>query len=218
MPVRAIYILIVVISGTLIISCGNDVRAPEIILNGNLNDSIELNTNYSEPGFTAKDKKDGDITDKVIVNGMVNPNKTGNYLIKYEVIDKAGNIGKAERSVYVYNKAYYLEGLYSINEIVKGANPGQFNYTVNAKSSETKNLQLELNNFGAYGIYVNVKADVSANSIIIPLQSPSGMPAGSEGNITGSGEIENNKIKKVDFICTYYSGGSDTVSCIYSKQ
>jgi hypothetical protein len=215
---RFIHLVISLLGGILIVSCGNDVRAPEIELNGKTNDTIELNSNYSEPGYTAKDKKDGDITHKVMVSGAVNPNKTGDYFIKYEVIDKAGNSAKAERTVNVFNKAFFLEGIYTVNEIVKGANPGQFNYSVHAKSSETKNMQLELNNFGAYGIYVNVRADISGNIITIPLQSPNGMPSGSEGSITGSGEIVNNKISKIDFICSYFSGGVDTVSCIYTKQ
>jgi hypothetical protein len=200
------------------ISCGNDVRPPEIILNGNLNDSIELNSNYSEPGYSAKDKKDGDISHKVIVSGVVNTNKTGVYTVNYEVIDKSGNIAKAQRIVHVFNKIKFLEGSYTVSEIVKGANPGQFNYQVNAKSSETKNLQLELNNFGGYGIYVNVKADISGNAITIAPQNPSGMPSGSEGTISGNGEIANNTIVKVDFICSYINGGIDTVTCNYSRQ
>lgn len=218
MQIRFILIVIFLLGAIIIVSCGNDVRAPEIELNGKTNDTIELNSNYSEPGYTAKDKKDGDITNKVMISGVVNPNKTGNYYIKYEVIDKAGNSAKAERTVNVYNKAFFLEGIYSVNEIVKGANPGQFIYSVNVKSSETKNMQLELNNFGAYGIYVNVKADINGNTVTIPLQSPVGMPSGSEGSIRGSGEIVNNKISKIDFICSYFSGGVDTVSCIYTKQ
>ena len=218
MRVSILHILVISLIGFMIISCGNDVRPPEIILNGNINDTIELNTNYTEPGYTAKDKKDGDITQKVVVNGLVNPNKTGDYQVKYEVIDKSGNIAKAERLINVFNKIKYLEGRYSVNELVKGANPGQFNYTLNAKASETKNMQLELNNFGAYGIYVNVKADVNGNTINISVQNPSGMPTGSEGSISGDGEIENNSIIKINFICNYFSGGSDTVNCIYTKQ
>lgn len=218
MRVSILDILFISLIGFIIVSCGNDVRPPEIILNGNIYDTIELNTNYTEPGFKAIDKKDGDITQKVVVKGLVNPNKTGNYHVKYEVIDKSGNIAKAERFVNVFNKIIFLEGKYLVNEVVKGANPGQFNYTLTAKASETKNMQLELNNFGAYGIYVNVKADVNGNSIIIPIQNPSGMPAGSEGSISGYGEIENNRITKINFICNYFSGGSDTVNCKYTKQ
>lgn len=218
MQTRAIHILLFLLSGIFIISCGNDVRAPEIILSGKTKDTIELNTSYSEPGYTARDKKDGDITAKVMVSGSVNPNKTGDYSIKYEVIDKAGNLDKAERNVHVFNKSNYLAGTYLVNEVVKGANPGQYTYIINAKGSETKNMQLELNNFGSYGIYVNVKVDISGNNITIPLQYPTGMPSGSEGGISGNGEIENNRITKIEFICNYASGGNDTVTSIYTRQ
>jgi hypothetical protein len=211
-------LLLFLVISQLYISCGNDVRPPEIILHGKIADTIELNTNYTEPGFTAKDKKDGDLTSKVIVTGTVNTNKIGDYQLKYEVIDKSGNQAIAERNIHVFNKANYLEGVYAVNETVIGANPGQFNYQVNAKSSETKNLQLELNNFGGYGIYVNVKADISGNAINIAPQTPSGMPIGSEGTISGNGEIENNKITKINFICNYTNGDTDTVTCIYNKQ
>jgi hypothetical protein len=202
----------------LYISCGNDVRPPEIILYGKILDTIELNSIYTEPGFIAKDKKDGDLTSKVIVSGTINTNKIGDYQLKYEVFDKSGNQAKAYRNIHVFNKANYLEGVYTVNETVIGANPGQFNYQVTAKSSETKNLQLDLNNFGGYGIYVNVKADIIGNTIIIPVQTPSGMPLGSEGTISGNGEIENNKITKINFICNYSNGGTDTATCIYNKQ
>lgn len=209
---------IIIIISTLLSACGNDVRPPEIILSGKTKDTIELNSPYSEPGYIAKDKKDGDITHKVIVTGYVNPNKIGNYTVKYEVMDKAGNTAKAQRNINVFNKVNNLEGNYNVSEIVKGANPGKFNYSVNVKSSEIKNYELEINNFGSYGIHVNVKANVNGNTLSIPLQSPNGMPTGSEGAIEGTGEIENNVITKINFICFYLSGGSDTVNCIYTKQ
>lgn len=59
-------------------------------------DLITLNKNeeYIEPGFIAKDYKDVDITDKVLVIGEVDINAQGRYVLSYIVQDKYGNISK----------------------------------------------------------------------------------------------------------------------------
>lgn len=52
-------------------------------------------------GVTAEDNVDGDLTSEVKVNGEVNVNKPGTYIIEYEVEDSAGNFKSQLRQITV---------------------------------------------------------------------------------------------------------------------
>ncbi|WP_217593930.1 DUF5011 domain-containing protein [Cohnella sp. GbtcB17] len=56
---------------------------------------------FDEPGFTAVDNRDGDLTAKVSVSSQVDVYKGGYYEIVYTVADSAGNISRAVRGVSV---------------------------------------------------------------------------------------------------------------------
>lgn len=58
---------------------------------------------YKEPGFTASDNIDGDITKKVKATNNIDKNKEGTYEVTYTVSDKAGNKIDAKRKV-IYSK------------------------------------------------------------------------------------------------------------------
>lgn len=81
-----------------------DEEKPIITLNGNAKMSIVLNSYYTDPGASATDNCDGDITSKIEIIGKVNPNKTGEYKITYKVKDTMGNEDSKTRVVYVYAK------------------------------------------------------------------------------------------------------------------
>jgi hypothetical protein len=70
-----------------------DVTKPIITLVGNNPDSVEIDlTNaYVDPGYTANDNIDGNITPNVVVTGSVNRAVTGTYTLTYNVMDAAGN-------------------------------------------------------------------------------------------------------------------------------
>ena len=53
--------------------------------------SIPFGTTYAEPGYTAADDYDGDITANVIITGTVDASTTGTYTIRYDVADSSGN-------------------------------------------------------------------------------------------------------------------------------
>ncbi len=55
-------------------------------------ESITLNygDKYVEPGYTATDSKDGNITSKVKVTGSVNTNESGMYVLNYSVTNSTG--------------------------------------------------------------------------------------------------------------------------------
>lgn len=75
---------------------------PEIKINGR--DKIVLATGrtYDDPGATATDNYDGDITKKIKVDtSQVNTNAVGVYKVTYTVADSSGNEATAERVVDV---------------------------------------------------------------------------------------------------------------------
>lgn len=66
--------------------------------------NIYIGNTYEEPGYNAIDNCDGDITDKVIVEGSVNTSKVGTYEIKYSVTDSSGNKTEKIRKVNVLDR------------------------------------------------------------------------------------------------------------------
>lgn len=80
---------------------------PEIKLKGSEKLSIYVGTEYKEPGYEANDECDGDLTDKVRVEGSVDKSKTGTYEIKYTVYNSNEAKVDKTRIVNVINKPVY---------------------------------------------------------------------------------------------------------------
>lgn len=70
---------------------GPDTAAPQITLIGSNPLYLEVRTAYTEPGATAQDDRDGDISSRITVTGSVNNNAIGTYTLRYNVSDNAGN-------------------------------------------------------------------------------------------------------------------------------
>jgi len=68
-----------------------DLIPPVITLNGNSVVNHTLGNAYSDAGATASDNIDGTLTSSIVVTGSVNVNVAGTYLIRYNVMDAAGN-------------------------------------------------------------------------------------------------------------------------------
>ena len=79
----------------------SDKTKPVITLTGESTTKINLFSDYSEPGFSAKDDTDGDITSKVITSNDIKINRIGTYHVNYSVSDKNGNKATAVREVVV---------------------------------------------------------------------------------------------------------------------
>lgn len=82
-----------------------DAQPPVITLQGGSSLELALGGIYLEPGYTAIDNIDGDITDQVKIVNSVNTDVAGSYTISYSVVDAAGNKGYATRSVTVLEPA-----------------------------------------------------------------------------------------------------------------
>ena len=79
-----------------------DTTAPVITLKGSNPFLVNKDSANIEPGYTATDDKDGDITLKVVVTTNVNVHDTGYYQVKYNVSDNANNAATEKvRTVHV---------------------------------------------------------------------------------------------------------------------
>ena len=91
-----------------------DLVLPEIQLEGGEDYVITLGTRYEEPGFTATDNVDGDVTAMVQVEGEVDWLTAGVYPITYTVSDSCENTTVVTRNVEVaaqeWTDTVYPEG------------------------------------------------------------------------------------------------------------
>ena len=81
-----------------------DKENPVINLNGNSTTYVTIGNKFTDPGYTAVDNCDEDITSKVKTSGTVDTNKEGTYELKYKVNDTAGNEIEVTRKVVVSTK------------------------------------------------------------------------------------------------------------------
>ena len=78
-----------------------DTTPPVLTLNGGAKVQITKGVTYVDPGYTAVDDTDGDITDMVVVDGSVDTDTLGAYVVSYEITDGAGNMATKIRTVTV---------------------------------------------------------------------------------------------------------------------
>ncbi len=85
-----------------------DKAAPEIKLNGGEEVYVSVGGSFDDPGYTASDNCDGDITSKVKRSGEVNVNNQGSYELVYTALDSNNNKSEVKRKVIVSNGIIYL--------------------------------------------------------------------------------------------------------------
>lgn len=78
-----------------------DRNAPVVQLNGEVTVILPAGGLYEDPGATAFDDIDGDLTDALQVSGSFNTNVVGTYRLTYSVSDQASNLGTAIRTIKV---------------------------------------------------------------------------------------------------------------------
>ena len=81
-----------------------DYTAPELTLLGEETVTVQSGVGYTEPGWTAKDNVDGDLSESVEVTGSVDKYLAGTYDLIYTVRDASGNCSEAHRTVLVQPK------------------------------------------------------------------------------------------------------------------
>ncbi len=69
----------------------SDTVVPVITLLGDSPMSVNVGSVFTDPGASANDNIDGDISANVVVSGLVNTTVVGSYILNYNVSDAAGN-------------------------------------------------------------------------------------------------------------------------------
>lgn len=104
MKKKFFYILLIVIPSLTLLSsgCNKDNTPPVIEIIGDNPLVHPKGIPYDDPGATASDDEDGDITDKIQTQINVDINvQAYNYSVTYKVEDEAGNQSQAVRTVHV---------------------------------------------------------------------------------------------------------------------
>jgi len=78
-----------------------DATPPVVTLNGSATVTVACGSSYQEPGATAWDTREGDVSSSLVVEGSVNPAVPGVYTLTWTARDAAGNLGSAVREVRV---------------------------------------------------------------------------------------------------------------------
>ena len=97
-----------------------DVTPPELRLNGDTEITMAVGTEFVDPGYTATDDYDGDITNKVVISGTINNAKAGTYELTYTVSDTAGNTTSKKRTV-IFEELGNLD--ISMGSVLDGVTP-----------------------------------------------------------------------------------------------
>ena len=91
---KIIFLTSIILTTMLLANCDNtekDTSIPVITLLGANPLSYARDSVFVDPGYTAIDDVDGDISSLVKVSGTVDTSTDGIYLLKYNVLDASGN-------------------------------------------------------------------------------------------------------------------------------
>lgn len=152
-----------------------DSEQPAINLNGSGKMTIFINSSYVEPGYTATDNYDGDITSNVKVDGTVDTSQVGTYELTYSVSDSSSNDTTVKREVEVTNEsaATSLPVLmyHFFYDSSKGEKPADSNFTdVVAFDSQVKYLVDNSYYFPSWSevdSYLNNKEKLPEKSVVL---------------------------------------------------
>jgi hypothetical protein len=217
MKLQSTNLLVLIIIAILAGCAKPDTTPPVINLTGANPDTLFLNQNYVELGYSAIDNKDGDITSHISISGIppFNSNITGTYLKIYSVNDAAGNIDTAVRTVVVYNQASILSGHYqAITNCQITGGPLGFKSEINA--CDSINFDFWISNFGAFGINQSVLASYNDTTNTISFQCPQQL--GGITLVSASGTVTGNAPHYTLTINYSWSVGGNTDYCtaVYS--
>ena len=116
-----------------------DMTAPVITLNGDM--TVETHDRiWTDPGFTAADNADGDVTDKVEVESEYVEATEGIFKVVYRVTDKAGNTAEAERTITVFDKT--PPEIILVGSSILYYNVGEVYYEQGATASDNFDLKV----------------------------------------------------------------------------
>lgn len=127
------------------------------LLNASAKQNINVDAFDPKAGAAASDEEDGDLTDKILVEGSVNTEKAGEYTLTYSVTDSEGASYTVKRVVTVREKSEPIEPSKTIEprkpieptELTKPTEPTKPGDTVKPNKPDAGNKQPGLSKTGA---------------------------------------------------------------------
>lgn len=98
---KALFGIGLLLFASVLFSCNKDKNPPVITILGSNPMNHCIDSEYVDPGATAHDEEDGDVTDKINTKINVEAQQIGVYTVVYTVEDKTGNSSVATRTVNV---------------------------------------------------------------------------------------------------------------------
>ncbi len=188
--ILSLLMLLLSIPYVLLQSCNEeDLTPPVITLEGDTIVYWPLNEPYVDPGATATDMPDGDLSSEIVAVIDVNVDKIGMYEIVYRVTDNAGNASaKKYRYVYVINEASNYAGNWNVEEISIYPQTAVDQYSAKIEVDSTMNNYLLIDSlpFLNEDLTFLCEGDV----ITVPVQNNL-LPDSTEQILHGEGTIEN---------------------------
>jgi plastocyanin len=91
------------VTGTITVNAAvtADTTPPVISLLGSSTINLNVGDTFTDPGVTANDDVDGDVTLSITASGIVDTSTAGTYVITYSVTDTAGNTTTVDRTIVV---------------------------------------------------------------------------------------------------------------------
>ena len=151
-----------------------DTTAPVITLLGDNPMTIEVGTTFTDPGATASDAGDGDLTSSIVVSGSVDTSTIGTYTLTYDVSDTSGNAADSvTRTVNVVDTTAPVitllgDNLMTIEVGTTFTDPGATatdNYDGDLTSSIAIVNNVDTSTVGTYTVTYNV-SDTSGNAAV----------------------------------------------------
>lgn len=164
-----------------------DKTPPSITLKGEATIELKLGDSFTDPGATADDNNDGDISNKIVVTGEVNTNIIGTHTLKYNVIDSDGNAAaEVVRTVKVTGQEYTVT-----NPIFSGSDGSKLEYLPTKgfvmASADIKNNTSEAKTLTLVVALKNKKGEVENLSGVTQA-----VPSGNVETITGGFKLPGN--------------------------
>lgn len=169
--------------------------APVLTVLGNNPYYLQLRDIYNDPGATAMDQEEGDLTSDIVVTNNVNTYLPGTYQFKYFVMDSTSLVDSASRNIIVYATSPSMSAMYSVTDSLfyNGGNfVDYYSLAVFPTTSQNRDT-LRFNQFADYSGNNNIYALIdSAGHITLPLQTGLNIGSASEDHqFQGTGYVTN---------------------------
>lgn len=203
-----------------------DVEKPKISLKGASVLYIDKGGVYNEPGFTASDNCEGDMTSTVEVTGKIDTSTPGTQKVTYKVIDKGGNETIVTRTVYVkYPTVSAPTGIYKNSMIYLTFDDGPSNITGQVldilKEKNVKATFFVINNSDSLNYLIKRAYDEGHTIGLHSNTHRYDLVYSSVDNYFNDLNAISNKVKNItgteSKIIRFPGGGSNLVSANYSK-